>query len=126
MTTPLDTLLLIGTLGIPLAALVAKLQVGRWLLVALYVAQLGVLLTIEPGDTTRSAIAFSLVGHPVGWQLDALGWLFAVITIGAAAFSTARPGDRRPVADGLFGARPGPEAPAIGSDLDIRLLGRDR
>ena len=38
---------------------------------------------------TRSAVAFKLLGNDVGWQMDALGWFFAVITVGAAGFAAA-------------------------------------
>ena len=78
MTATLDTLLLLGATGIPLAALLATARAGRWLLVGLYLAQLGVMLMIEPGDGARSSVAFHLLGHPVGWQLDALGWLVGI------------------------------------------------
>ena len=33
--------------------------------------------------------SFQLLGNDVGWQMDALGWFFAVITVGAAGFSAA-------------------------------------
>ena len=36
-----------------------------------------------------SSLRFALLGNAVGWQLDQLGWLFAIITVGAAAFTAA-------------------------------------
>jgi formate hydrogenlyase subunit 3/multisubunit Na+/H+ antiporter MnhD subunit len=90
MAASLDTLLLVALAGIPLSALFAGHRLGRWLLVMLYVAQLGLLVTLAPGATTHSSrLAFSLLGNPVGWQLDALGWYFALVTIGAAGFAAA-------------------------------------
>ena len=74
MVGSLDALLLVALAGIPLSALLAGHRLGRWLLVLLYVAQLGLLATLAPGTTGHSSrLAFSLLGNPVGWQLDALG-----------------------------------------------------
>lgn len=89
MTAPLDTLFLVALAAIPLAALFAGTRPGRWLLVALYVVQLGLLVMIDPVVGARSALNLTLAGHTVGWQLDALGWLFAVITVAAAGFCAA-------------------------------------
>lgn len=89
MSASLDTLLLLNVAGIALAALIAPVRAGRWLLVALYAAQIAVLFMIEPGGGARSAVAFNLLGHAVGWELDALGWFFASITIAAAGFAAA-------------------------------------
>ena len=84
-----DLLMLVATAAIPMSALLAPIAFGRWLLVAAYAVELGLLFMLTPGDATRSAVAFQLLGNDVGWQLDALGWFFAVITVGAAGFSAA-------------------------------------
>lgn len=89
MTLPLDTLMLTAVAGIPLAALLAGVQLGRWLLVLLYLVQLALLMSIDPAAGAHSNLQLELLGHPVGWQLDALGWLFALITLAAAAASAA-------------------------------------
>jgi len=85
----LDLLLLVAAAAIPLSGLLAPIAFGRWLLVAAYAVELGLLFMLTPGDATRSVLAFQLLGNDVGWQLDALGWFFAVITVGAAGFSAA-------------------------------------
>lgn len=87
--TPLDWLLLTMLVSVPLSALLAPLAVGRWLLVASYVLQLGLLIAIDPVGGSTSSLTLDLLGNPVGWHLDALGWLFAMITIGAAGFAAA-------------------------------------
>jgi NADH-quinone oxidoreductase subunit M len=87
--TELDLLLLLAAIAVPLSALLATRAAGRWLLVAAYVAQLVLLIVLTPGEGARSAMGFMLLGNPVGWQLDALGWFFAVITVGAAGFAAA-------------------------------------
>jgi len=89
MIGALDTLLLVALAAVPLSALLAPGAGGRWLLVALYALQAGLLFTIDPGETARSELSFSLLGNAVGWQLDALGWYFAFVTLGAAGFSAA-------------------------------------
>ncbi len=85
----LDLLLLLAALGVPLAALLAYRAAGRWLLVAYMLVQCAVLLTLTPGEATPSALTFELLGHVVGWRLDALGWYFALVTLGAAGFASA-------------------------------------
>ena len=85
----LDLLLALAALAIPASALFATTVPGRWLLVAVYAVELGLLLALHPERATGSALSFELLGNRVGWQLDALGWFFAVITVGAAGFSAA-------------------------------------
>ena len=72
--TELDLLLLLAAIAVPLSALLATRAAGRWLLVAAYIAQLVLLIVLEPGEGARSTVGFTLLGNPVGWQLDALGW----------------------------------------------------
>ncbi|MCB1922155.1 MAG: NADH dehydrogenase subunit [Gammaproteobacteria bacterium] len=87
--TMLDGLLLLMLASVPLSALLANGSLGRWLLVVSYIVQFALLLSIDPASGGGSHLAFTLLGNAVGWQIDALGWLFAVITIGAAAFAAA-------------------------------------
>ena len=89
MIGALDSLLLLALLAIPLSWLLATSRWGRWLLVAGYVTQFGLLVTMVSGSSPPSAVSFSLLGNDVGWQLDPLGWLFAMITVGAAGFAAA-------------------------------------
>jgi len=89
MIGTLDMLLLVTIAAIPLSALLAPSTAGRWLLVALYALQLGLLFAIPLGEAAPSGLSFSLLGNAVGWQLDALGWYFAAVTLGAAGFSAA-------------------------------------
>lgn len=89
MTGALDTLLLLAALGIPLGALLAPFAAGRWLLVAHYAIQFGLLISLSPGEAAHSALSLDLLGNAVGWRLDPLGWYFAIVTLGAAGFSAA-------------------------------------
>jgi NADH-quinone oxidoreductase subunit M len=85
----LDLLLLVALAAIPLSAVLAPMAVGRWLAVSAYVVQLALLFLLTPGEPAGSTVSFQLLGNTVGWQLDPLGWFFAVITVGAAGFSAA-------------------------------------
>ena len=89
MIGALDMLLLAALAAIPLSALFATTRSGRWLLVAAYAVQFGLLITLQPATAAHSALSFQLLGNAVGWQMDALGWYFAVITIGSAGFAAA-------------------------------------
>jgi len=85
----LDLLLLCALVSVPLSAVLAPFSIGRWLLVAAYALQLGLLFALIPGEAALSQIAFDLLGNKVGWRLDAFGWLFALITVAAAGFCAA-------------------------------------
>ncbi len=86
----LDLLLSVAAIAIVLNGLLAGQQLGRWVLTALYALQFALLFSIAPGtDGAQSAVAFNLLDNPVGWQLSAFGWYFAMITIGIAGFCAA-------------------------------------
>jgi NADH-quinone oxidoreductase subunit M len=64
-----------------------------WLALALYLAQLGLLAGAAPGieggaGALTSAVAFEVMGLPLSWRMTGLGWYFAAITVGAAAFTS--------------------------------------
>ena len=58
-----DSLLLLALLAIPLSWLLATSRWGRWLLVAGYVTQFGLLVTMVSGSSPPSAVSFSLLGN---------------------------------------------------------------
>ena len=87
--TTLDWLLLLMLASVPAAALLAPTKAGRWLLVLSYLLQMVLLAGLRTDVPVASSVSFNLLDNPVGWQLDQLGWLFAVITVGAAAFAAA-------------------------------------
>lgn len=89
MIGALDGLLLLALLAVPLSGLLATSRSGRWLLVAGYVVQFGLLATLGSGTAAASALSFDLLGNTVGWRFDSLGWFFAMITVGAAGFAAA-------------------------------------
>lgn len=89
MGNALDLLLLTAAAGILMSPIMAGAAFGRWLLTLLYVLQFGLLWQIDPHSTITSDISFSVMGHMVGWQMDALGWFFAIITLGAAIAASA-------------------------------------
>jgi formate hydrogenlyase subunit 3/multisubunit Na+/H+ antiporter MnhD subunit len=67
----------------------------RWAgraLTLLYAGQLGLLAVLGPGLATGgaavSALSVEVMGTPLHWRMDGLGWFFAIITVGAALFSS--------------------------------------
>jgi NADH-quinone oxidoreductase subunit M len=52
----------------------------------LYGAQL--LVLSQMGETASASFVFSGFGFNLGWQFDALAWLFAVITVASALFAS--------------------------------------
>ena len=84
MIAVFDQLLLLAGIAIPLAAILGGHVLGRWLLVALYAAQLGILVSMNPGASHPSALTLQVLGQSLTWQLDGLGWFFALVTLGAA------------------------------------------
>ncbi len=87
MMASLDLLLALAAVTAVLMVALGGTRAGGWLAVPLYLAQLGVLLLLDYGGSSPSGVGFALLGQPVAWQLDAAGWFFALITLGAAALS---------------------------------------
>jgi NADH-quinone oxidoreductase subunit M len=103
--TALDQLLLLA-LATPLALLaVGAWRRAGWLALALYLGQLALLVGAAPqldggSAALSSAAGFQVLGLPLSWRMTGLGWYFAAITVGAAAFtawySAGEWGERQP------------------------------
>ncbi len=90
--SPLDTLLVLAGATLAVSVLAGNCLWGARAAVFLYLAQLAELARIQPlvsghQGVVAAAARFSVVGNPVHWELNGLGWFFAVITVGAALFS---------------------------------------
>lgn len=83
-----DLLLLSAGATFLAAVVFGRQRHAGWLMTAAYALQLVLLITLDPTAAAVSALRFELLGVPVGWRLDALGWFFALITIGAALLSS--------------------------------------
>ncbi|WP_457667633.1 proton-conducting transporter transmembrane domain-containing protein [Thiolapillus sp.] len=83
---------------VSLSAMLFMLAAGNrafagWVGVAFYTAMGWLLAHMSPlvyagAAPVVSAIGFSMGGQAVAWQLDAVGWYFAIITVGAALVVT--------------------------------------
>ncbi len=69
------------------ALLLSSLAIGRWLVVALFAAQLYLLTVLDLSAAAMPLWSYSIMGHTLLWQFDALSWLFALATIGAGLFA---------------------------------------
>jgi NADH-quinone oxidoreductase subunit M len=73
--------------------LLGNARPAGWLAVLLYTVQ-GIVLLLMAGlgygtlQTVESAVEFSVLGYALQWRFDSLSWFFALITIGAAIFSS--------------------------------------
>ncbi|WP_419635340.1 hypothetical protein [Thiolapillus sp.] len=83
-------LLLTASLGAVLFMLMAGNRAfAGWVGVAFYALMGGFLAEMSPlvyahAAPVVSSMGFSMGGQAVAWQLDAVGWYFAVIAVGAA------------------------------------------
>jgi len=85
--SPLDLLLVCAGLTVAVALAAGRARTGGWLLTLLYGVQLLLLLNIElpdGGATVAASWQVEALGQALSWRLDALGWYFALITVGAA------------------------------------------
>lgn len=106
----LDLLLLLSLLTVLSAFLFGHWRGYAWLAGIMLTAQIALLAGSELPLT--ASVGFSIFGQSIGWQLDAFGAFFALITVGAALASTVYMGGewgQRYAADGkslrwLYGA----------------------
>ena len=88
----LDQLLLVALATLGVGGLLGHLRKAGWLLTALYALQAALLLKLLPvlgGAGAASALSFAVFGNRLHWLMAGPGWFFALLTVGAAAFSTA-------------------------------------
>lgn len=86
--TALDLLLVVSALTALALLALGHLRAAGILAPALYAAQLLLLLGMGlPADSpVPSSLHLTVLDQPMTWRYDALSWLFAVITVGAALF----------------------------------------
>ncbi len=91
--TALDHLLLISAFTVVFALWSGNRPTGGSNLTVLYAGQ-GLALALMSGlgygnsQSIESSLSFAILGHALHWRFDGLSWFFAVITVGAALFSS--------------------------------------
>ncbi len=89
---PIDQLLVLSALTTLAGFLFGRQRWTGWVMTLLYTVQLGLLAMMAPelstGGRLTSALTLEVLGTPLHWRMEGLGWFFAVITVGAALFSS--------------------------------------
>jgi NADH-quinone oxidoreductase subunit M len=90
--TSLDQLLLLSLLTVAVVALVGNHRFGGWIATLLYVGQAALLLPMAglgySAGGVDSTFTMDVLGQALHWRFDSLSWFFALITLGAALFSS--------------------------------------
>lgn len=90
--TLLDTLLLLSLTTVVVSGLGQKQHLIGWITAALLALQLITLLVMGKlgygSEIIHSSLQLSVFNQPLNWRFDSLSWFFALITIGAALFSS--------------------------------------
>jgi len=92
----LDLLLLLSLMTVVILFITGKFKCAGWISMGMYALQLLLLIIIgvqfgEVDDAIPaidSALTFAVLGNQLHWQLTGLGWFFALITVGAALFTS--------------------------------------
>ncbi len=89
----LDILLLVAALLASGLFVLGRGAFAGWVATAVYGLMLAVIaiagLELDSGAAfIPSAMSFEIFGRKLGWRLDGLGWFFALLTVGAAFFSS--------------------------------------
>ena len=92
----LDLLLITALLTIVLTGVIGDRRMNGWFATALYGIQLLFLVAMglqftQGGANVHlisSAMTVTIFGNALTWQMSGLGWFFAVITVGAALFTS--------------------------------------
>ncbi len=84
--TPLDMLFLASALTLAAMLVLGGLRFAGVLATVLYAIQL--VLLVAMGQEAASGFTLSALGFELTWRYDALSWLFAVVTLGAAFFAS--------------------------------------
>ena len=93
MASLLDILLLLSALMAAGLYVGGNLRFAGWIATVFYALMLAIVVVAglalaQGGGVIPSALSFTVLGHEMGWRLDGLGWFFAMLTIGAAFFSS--------------------------------------
>ncbi|RKZ90593.1 MAG: NADH dehydrogenase subunit [Candidatus Parabeggiatoa sp. nov. 1] len=65
-----------------------KQRYAGWLGVMAYAAQLSVLIALWDKMPIAASFSFTVLDNTLRWEMTGFGWFFAVITVGAALFSS--------------------------------------
>lgn len=88
----LDVLLLFSGFSLLMTLLLGKQRFAGWMNSLLYAIQLILLLRMSSvgygGEAIFSSFNIEVMDQRLSWRFDALSWFFAVITLGAALFSS--------------------------------------
>jgi formate hydrogenlyase subunit 3/multisubunit Na+/H+ antiporter MnhD subunit len=84
----LNLLLLLSLLTIGLVYWFGNRRYAGWLGVLAYGAQLMVLVALWDKMPIMASFSFTVLDNWVHWKMTGLGWFFAVLTVGAAFFSS--------------------------------------
>ena len=84
----LDLLFITSIATVIFAFLISRSVLGRMLLTMAYGLQLVILLQIDPSAKTVSDFSVSVFSSDINWQMDGLGWFFALITIAIAGLTS--------------------------------------
>jgi NADH-quinone oxidoreductase subunit M len=90
--TELDALLLFSGLTVLYLMFIGRLRVAGWHAVILYGIQLLGIWKLSVlaygGSVVAGSLTLEVLGQVMSWRFDALSWFFAMITVGAAFFSS--------------------------------------
>ena len=82
----LDGLFALAAATVVFTAVAGRHRITAWIAAAAFAAQFALLVATGAlhGEALASALRVEVFGQTLGWRLDALGWFFAAITLGAA------------------------------------------
>ena len=84
----LNLLLLLSLLTVVLLYWQGKQRYAGWLGVMAYAIQLSVLIALWDKMPIASSFSITVLDNVLRWEMTGLGWFFAIITVGAALFSS--------------------------------------
>ncbi|RKZ46267.1 MAG: NADH dehydrogenase subunit [Candidatus Parabeggiatoa sp. nov. 3] len=84
----LNLLLLSSLLTIALLYWKGSQRYAGWLGVMAYAIQLGILVALWDQMPIEASFSFTVLDNALFWEMTGLGWFFAIITVGAALFSS--------------------------------------
>lgn len=84
----LNLLLLLSLLTVGLLYWVGKQRYAGWFGVIAYAMQLAVLIALWDKMPIETSFSFTILNNILRWEMTGFGWFFAIITVGAALFSS--------------------------------------
>jgi NADH-quinone oxidoreductase subunit M len=84
----LNLLLLISLFTVALIYWIGARRYAGWFGVIAYAMQLIVLIALWDKMPVAASFSFNVLDNVIHWEMTGLGWFFAIITVGAALFSS--------------------------------------